>query len=177
MSKYIETDSPSVYANIAACGGGLYAVEILRVKEGFTDFYKKPVSYAKLLQLLAFWGLRIDTDQIPNNTDAEFNSQIWESYNNTENKSYHTNTTGEIYFIQCGQMIKIGYTSAGARERLKSLQTGSPYPLKLLLTISGTYGDEQSHHGRFSKYHSHLEWFKFSKEIKSFIQAQKTEET
>lgn len=69
--------------------------------------------------------------------------------------------TGQIYFIQQGDdgAIKIGY-STNPEKRLKSLQTGSAYPLKMLLTIEGSEDQEKALHDQFAAYQLQGEWFR-----------------
>ena len=63
------------------------------------------------------------------------------------------------YFIQAetGQ-IKIGLAK-DPRERLRTLQTGSPVALRLLAFIAGGYDAEQGYHARFAAHRLHGEWF------------------
>jgi hypothetical protein len=76
------------------------------------------------------------------------------------------------YFIQSvdGGPIKIGFTSKPPSERLGALQTGSPTKLRLVGLIAGN--QEKILHKRFSKDHSHGEWFSPSKELVGFIEAE-----
>lgn len=71
------------------------------------------------------------------------------------------------YFIQAahGGPIKIGRsnTEAGARKRLDTLQTGSPYPLVLCRVMFGNH--ESQLHGRFAKHRLMGEWFTPVKEL------------
>lgn len=68
---------------------------------------------------------------------------------------------GFIYFIQgeCGGPIKIGYAK-DVQNRIRTLQTGYPDTLKLLLAIPGNIHNEQVLHGHLDAYRLHGEWFK-----------------
>jgi hypothetical protein len=76
-----------------------------------------------------------------------------------------------IYFIQdetvC--LIKIGYTSDDAANRLKFLQTGSPVGLRLLATIPGELSDERQLHARFAAHRERGEWFRPVPELVSLL--------
>jgi len=75
-----------------------------------------------------------------------------------------------IYFIQQGNggSIKIGISS-NIEKRLASLQTGSPYKLKVLLTIKGSEKLEKEIHSKFAEYRLSGEWFKPVKQITDYI--------
>ena len=83
--------------------------------------------------------------------------------------SKNTNKT-IIYFIQQGNggSIKIGISS-NIEKRLASLQTGSPYKLKVLLTIKGSEKLEKEIHSKFAEYRLSGEWFKPVKQITDYI--------
>jgi hypothetical protein len=76
-----------------------------------------------------------------------------------------------IYFIECGDFIKIGFTGYGIEGRLRKLEGQNPYPLKLLGTIPGDKKLEAQLHTRFEKWHHHGEWFKRVPEILEFVAA------
>jgi hypothetical protein len=79
--------------------------------------------------------------------------------------------SGIIYFAQAGDHgpIKIGYTSSAPEERLATLQTGCPSPLRLLGTRHGTGGHERYLHARFASHRLGGEWFSPADELLSFI--------
>jgi len=68
---------------------------------------------------------------------------------------------GFIYFIQgeSGGPIKIGYTT-DVQSRIRTLQTGYPDTLKLLLAIPGNFNNEQTLHFELKEYRVQGEWFK-----------------
>ena len=65
-----------------------------------------------------------------------------------------------IYFIKQGQYVKIGYTENLSR-RVKELQTASPQPLKVLLTIPGSRETEKALHSFFSSKRVNGEWLHY----------------
>lgn len=65
-----------------------------------------------------------------------------------------------IYFIECGDFVKIGYTGdRGLRKRLSVIRSGNPYPIRVLFTAPGNVADEQMLHRRFGEFHHRGEWF------------------
>lgn len=55
--------------------------------------------------------------------------------------------------------VKIGFTRA-LRQRLATLQTGSPEKLTVFATVPGTRHDEQRYHQRWKNYRLQGEWFR-----------------
>ena len=78
-----------------------------------------------------------------------------------------------IYFISDGEYVKIGYTSGNPKERLASLQTSNARQLKIIQTIPGDIYKEQTLHQRFHHLRACGEWFKFTEEIREFINTPK----
>lgn len=79
---------------------------------------------------------------------------------------------GYVYFISdLKETIKIGYTRGNPINRLKQLNTGSPFQLYLLGFFRGTLKDEDNLHKKFAnlKVRSNGEWFKISEELVNFI--------
>lgn len=78
---------------------------------------------------------------------------------------------GTIYFVQaeCGGPVKIGFT-VDVDERVKALQCGSPFPLRVVATRPGTLGTEAELHRRFARHRLHGEWFEASDDIERFLQ-------
>jgi Meiotically up-regulated gene 113 len=74
-----------------------------------------------------------------------------------------------VYFIACGdELIKIGHTT-NLRSRLRSLRTGTPKELRVLLVIPGTRDDEQELHRKFEAHRVRREWFSRCGPIMEFI--------
>ena len=70
--------------------------------------------------------------------------------------------TGTVYFIQGGKFVKIGYTEQPVATRLAAIQTGCPYPLRVLATVPGDTYLERDLHRMFSSWRTHGEWFRLS---------------
>jgi hypothetical protein len=71
-----------------------------------------------------------------------------------------SNARGVVYFIECGDVIKIGYTAKIIRNRLSELGTATPYPLAVLATIPGTLRTESRLHRKFAPARYKSEWFR-----------------
>lgn len=69
-------------------------------------------------------------------------------------------TSGFVYIIHAigTSRIKIGH-SVEPEKRLKELQTGSPYKLRLIESWPGTKADERRAHTCLSQYRQTGEWF------------------
>jgi predicted transcriptional regulator of viral defense system len=79
-----------------------------------------------------------------------------------------------VYFIQQGESgpIKIGTTVFALLDgRLKRLQTGSPYPLRLLGVVEGSYDLERRLHEQFSACRLEGEWFRADASLLQFVRA------
>lgn len=76
-----------------------------------------------------------------------------------------------VYFIQCGTHgpIKIG-TARDIGSRMDTLQTASPYLLRLLTSIPGDHAVERDMHLRFAADRLHGEWFMPSAALVAFIE-------
>lgn len=73
---------------------------------------------------------------------------------------------GCVYIVGSGKRcdpVKIGW-SGTPQGRVKSLQTGAPYALKILSTHPGPRGLETFLHHRFADLRMHGEWFDFGDE-------------
>ena len=58
-------------------------------------------------------------------------------------------------------MYKIGYTEKSITNRMKTLQTGCPYKLKLIKGIEGGFGIEKMLHEKYEASRKQGEWFEF----------------
>ena len=63
-----------------------------------------------------------------------------------------------VYFIRCGDYVKIG-TSKNIQRRLKDLETGNPYPLELIYVEDSLM--EEEWHVLFKHRHHRGEWYLF----------------
>ena len=64
-----------------------------------------------------------------------------------------------VYFVRCGEYLKVGFTSDNLRNRLSSMQTGSPHRLALVASIRGGRGVEKKIHTSLAMYPRRGEWF------------------
>lgn len=76
---------------------------------------------------------------------------------------------GFIYLIEggVGGPFKIGFTANSPRARLRTLQTGNPYALKLWAIIDGPIEFEAALHRLLAKYRLCGEWFEPSDDVLS----------
>jgi hypothetical protein len=93
--------------------------------------------------------------------------------------SYRETEQGYVYFMQAVRSekmeenwIKIGY-SAWPGHRAALLQTGCPYPLRIVQTIPGTRRTEQRTHRYFAKHKVQGEWYSPAPEILEVIHSGK----
>lgn len=73
-----------------------------------------------------------------------------------------------VYFIQCGNRIKIG-KSNDPWKRLAALQTGNPDQLRLLAIAPGNEDFEQGVQEQFSEYRVNGEWYESNGRLMAFI--------
>jgi hypothetical protein len=75
----------------------------------------------------------------------------------------------EIYFIKCGDRIKIGF-SRNTDGRMKELATGAPAQLVLLGRVPGSRRLEAALHRRLRNYRVLREWFIDCAEVREVMQ-------
>lgn len=75
---------------------------------------------------------------------------------------------GLVYFIRCGDAIKIGYTFNMAR-RMMDLQMCNPQALELLVAFAGGHEEEHFLHDKFADLHIRGEWFQYHQTILEYI--------
>lgn len=73
-----------------------------------------------------------------------------------------------IYFVRSLDRIKIG-VSVDIPRRVEVLRRINAYPLELLMTMEGSYEEEQRLHLRFIHLRAHGEWFRAEPELLEFI--------
>lgn len=93
-----------------------------------------------------------------------------------EKKAWHTAITGNdpdapgfVYFVYCAGRVKIGYATDVA-ARMSGIATSCPFPVTLLLTITGSMEDEQAYHEMFAEDRANLEWFNLSYFMRGFLE-------
>lgn len=76
-----------------------------------------------------------------------------------------------IYFLQSwgGGPIKIGICRIKPEDRIRTLQTGNPEPLRCIGLTYGLRAREKEIHQRFQKYRIRGEWFDPAEEILEFV--------
>lgn len=75
-----------------------------------------------------------------------------------------------VYFIGAEDgPVKIGRAFV-PEQRLKEIQCGYPYPLKVLATIKGGRGLERAYHERFAAHRLNGEWFERHPDILAEIE-------
>jgi hypothetical protein len=81
-----------------------------------------------------------------------------------------------VYFIECAPFIKIGQT-AHWKNRMGSLQTANPNPLKALALYSADLQKEKRLHQLFGefRYRADGEWFHDCQTIRQYIEDHKSE--
>lgn len=65
--------------------------------------------------------------------------------------------------------LKIGYSKSSIENRLKQLQTGCPYLLKLVAQMKGSPAKEKYFHGNLKAHHIRGEWFHDNSEVRLFL--------
>lgn len=66
---------------------------------------------------------------------------------------------GFVYFLRCGDFVKIGY-STDPQRRLRYLQTATPFSFEILGAHVGTRQHEQQLHKIFAPLRHRHEWFR-----------------
>jgi hypothetical protein len=79
-----------------------------------------------------------------------------------------------VYFVECGDFVKIGWCSGDPIRRLSELQNGNPHRMSLLGTMRGGPREEAALHRRFSELRGRGEWFRKSSALLDLIQAVKS---
>jgi hypothetical protein len=72
--------------------------------------------------------------------------------------------TGYVYFIRCGEYVKIGY-SREPEARRRELEVGNPGTFVIEAMHEGTINDEHKLHRYFQSHHHKLEWFHWCPDI------------
>jgi hypothetical protein len=80
---------------------------------------------------------------------------------------------GYVYFFLCSgtATVKIGVTASHPARRRRSLQTGAPGELRLLVYAPGTAADERRLHRRFAHLRRQGEWFAYKDDLHDFVRA------
>lgn len=76
-----------------------------------------------------------------------------------------------VYFLAAGPYIKIGKASGGPSSRIRELQTGCPFDIRLVAFVEGGVKEEFALHRRFSAYRVRGEWFRNEGELSEHVEA------
>lgn len=71
-------------------------------------------------------------------------------------------TVGRVYVVEAEGVqdrVKVGYTSGLPSDRCRSMQTGSPFPLRVYGSVPGTIATESKAHAELADCRLHGEWF------------------
>jgi hypothetical protein len=78
-----------------------------------------------------------------------------------------------IYFLACETAIKIGFTNRGTldsvQSRVRSCETGNPFPINILAAMPGNQSVEFGLHRQFDDARIRGEWFRKTPELVDFI--------
>lgn len=81
-------------------------------------------------------------------------------------------TKASVYVIECEGLIKIGVSEFSAQDRIRALQTGNPFPLRVVAEaeFSDAHRKERHFHTIYDTYRVRGEWFKLPPDIlKGFL--------
>lgn len=79
-------------------------------------------------------------------------------------------TSGQIYFLVCGDAVKIGF-STNLKRRLAALSTGMPAPETCIVSVSGIKHHETILHAKLDHLRITGEWFKLTQGIRKLMAA------
>lgn len=84
---------------------------------------------------------------------------------------------GGVYFIQCGQFVKIG-KACDIEARLRELELGNPHPMRVLgwepVPIASALDRERALHQEFAASRHRGEWFKLEEPLITHIKRKAT---
>ena len=66
---------------------------------------------------------------------------------------------GLVYFLRCGDAMKIGYTTRDLTSRLAAFATGNPKPMTMIGAVPGRRSTERELHERCRPIRLRGEWF------------------
>lgn len=77
----------------------------------------------------------------------------------------------QIYFIRCGEFVKIGYASGfnGIEKRMGGIMTANPFQFRLLNAEIGGRTEESMVHERFRLHRHRREWFYLEGELFAYL--------
>lgn len=103
---------------------------------------------------------------------AAFNAMCDEAFGNAPPLNYPKPPKGHLVYFVGGDEgpIKIGFTQQPIKERLKSIQNGSPIKLRVLATMPGVRKKEAWYHRLYAAHRLHGEWFERHPDILAEIE-------
>lgn len=75
-----------------------------------------------------------------------------------------------VYFLKAGPFVKIGKATGRPDARIRDLQTGCPYPIRLVAHVCGGLREEYELHRRFAAFREHGEWFRYEGMLAEYVQ-------
>ena len=78
------------------------------------------------------------------------------------------NRRGHVYFLRCGDWLKIGFSTKPA-ARLATLMQGQPHKLNAIVVVPGTQADERRVLAALRRSRMRGEWFSYSAEVASVM--------
>lgn len=76
---------------------------------------------------------------------------------------------GLLYFIVCGDAVKVGYTSHTIQKRMVDLQVGNPVELTLYAIFPAKPEHEALAQDKLKHLHIRGEWYRFNDEIRDLV--------
>ncbi len=116
----------------------------------FSKKYKERTKKLKNEELLKIGNKSIN--------EVEVNTPEW--------KAWLHHSAPSVYIIRCDKYFKIGVTNQSIISRLTALQTGNPYPLELVFSVSvkNIEDVEKRLHEKFKHKNIRGEWFELDQE-------------
>lgn len=144
-----------------------YCIKMIRIKiGGFIDGKSLAQQKNNLLfdKFFELYGV--------NATKSYFDYKNNPSVNTKETNNETIEPNGFVYFIinDKNKLCKIGF-SVDPKKRIKVLQTGCPYPLRIYRTIEATMKMEKQLHKQFREYKTNGEWFSITGRLLDYLKS------
>ena len=99
-----------------------------------------------------------------------------EKWGRYDGETIYGQVAGFVYFVAIGEPyithVKIGFTAKDPHARMKGLQTGCPFKMRMLGFIVGNIVHEQELHDVLRDYRLEGEWFEYSDYVARIIRSQ-----
>ena len=66
---------------------------------------------------------------------------------------------GHVYFIACGEYVKVGFTSSDPATRLRAVDTHNAVQPRIIALVKGTHKTEREWQARLAEHRVRREWF------------------